>query len=91
MDGKERFIKRVFDFILALIGLLLIGWLIIIAFVLATLDTKQFGFFIQLRIGMGGKPFKVIKIRTMRNIPTFNTSVTTSLDRRITKLIAFQI
>jgi len=89
ISGKKRFLKRSFDFIAALVGLLLLSWLIIIAFILATIDTKQSGFFTQLRVGMGGKLFKVIKIRTMRNIPAFNTSVTTALDPRITRLGTF--
>ena len=36
------------------------------------------------KIGMHGKPFRVIKIRTMRKIDSFTTCVTTARDPRIT-------
>ncbi|MFD3446617.1 sugar transferase [Microbacteriaceae bacterium 4G12] len=82
---ENKIIKRMFDFIFSLIGLLFFGWLIVVAFLVATMDTKENGFFTQVRVGKDGKLFRVIKIRTMRNIPNFDSTVTTSQDPRITK------
>jgi len=86
MSCQARFFKRFFDFIGALIGLLLVWWVILIAFVLATLDTRRIGFFTQQRVGKGGKLFRVIKIRTMRDLPDIETTITRENDPRITRL-----
>jgi len=89
MSARDRFIKRLFDLAGALIGLLLLWWLILIAFILATIDSRQNGFFMQQRVGKGGKLFKVIKIRTMRDLPDIDTTVTRENDPRITRLGRF--
>lgn len=86
LSGWNSFLKRSFDFCLAFGGILLFGWLIGLAFLLATLETKRNGFFTQERIGQYGKPFQVIKIRTMRESPGCSTTVTTAGDLRITPL-----
>ncbi len=83
---SNRFFKRCFDISMSFIGLILTGWIIILAFFFATIDTRKRGIFTQIRIGQYGKPFKVIKIRTMRDIREINTNVTTLNDPRITKL-----
>jgi len=89
MSRWNRFLKRLFDFVGALIGLILSGWLILIAFILASIDTRQNGFFTQWRVGKDGKLFRVIKIRTMRDLPDVNTTVTQENDPRITRLGRF--
>lgn len=85
----DRFLKRTFDIVFSIIGLILTGWIIIIAFILASIDTGRSGFFTQERVGRNGKIFKVIKIRTMREIPAIKTVVTTRKDPRITPLGRF--
>ncbi|MGM7448772.1 sugar transferase [Idiomarina sp. ST20R2A10] len=82
-------IKRLFDFFLALFGLLATWWLIILAWLAASIDTRSNGFFIQTRVGKGGKLFKVIKIKTMRPTKQPGTTVTKRGDPRITRLGAF--
>lgn len=82
----DRRRKRLFDLVAATVGLLLTGWLIALAYLLARLDTGESGFFRQTRVGKDGKLFQVIKIRTMRNDPTLHTTVTASNDPRITRL-----
>lgn len=57
--------KRIFDIVFSLIGLLCIGWLILLVIVIASIDTKSFGLFVQERIGQYGKPFKIFKIKSM--------------------------
>ena len=81
--------KRLFDVALSMLGLLLTGWLIVLAYLLASLDTGESGFFRQTRVGKDGKLFQVVKIRTMREDPTYRTTVTTSGDPRITRLGRF--
>ena len=82
----KALLKRAFDVTLAAVGLLATGWLILIAFVLAAIDTRSNGFFTQIRVGKLGKRFKLIKIRTMRDDPDVSTTITTSRDSRITRL-----
>jgi len=84
--GWQAFIKRTFDLAGSIIGLILTGWLIALAYVVSTIDTGKSGFFIQERVGMNGRIFKLIKIRTMRERNDINTNVTTRSDPRITKL-----
>ena len=86
MSKVDRVYKRCFDVCISFVGLACLWWLIAMAWILATFDTGMNGFFTQLRIGRNGRPFKVIKIRTMRNLPQHNTVVTTSHDPRITRL-----
>ncbi|WP_404455392.1 sugar transferase [Virgibacillus necropolis] len=81
----NRVIKRAFDFLFSLIGLIVFSWLILIAFIIASIDTKSNGFFLQKRIGRWGKQFSVIKIKTMKTVSKFNSTVTASNDIRITK------
>ena len=81
--------KRALDVVLAVAGLVALGWLIALAFVAASIDTRSNGFFRQGRVGMHGRVFQVIKIRTMRNDRAFATSVTTANDPRITRLGRF--
>ena len=78
-------IKRVFDVLLAFIGIILTFWIIILAFIVASIETKSFGFFIQRRVGKDGKVFRLLKIKSMRPISGINTTATTANDPRITK------
>lgn len=86
IGASGRFIKRAFDLTASALGLIMTGWIIIIAYVAASIDTRKNGFFTQARIGKAGKTFRLIKIRTMRDLPSFDTTVTTSDDPRITGL-----
>lgn len=84
MTRTSRLYKRLFDILFSFLGLAITWWLILAAFIVATIDTRKNGFFTQKRIGMHGKPFWVIKIRTMREIDSHTTCVTTARDPRIT-------
>lgn len=60
------FFKRLFDFIISLIALLLIGWFILLVALFLLFANKGAGvFFLQERPGKDGKVFKVIKFKTM--------------------------
>ena len=78
-------LKRVFDFIVSFIGLCFTWWIILIAWIIATLETKSNGFFIQQRVGKSGKLFNVIKIKTMKKVVGVDTTITSLNDVRITK------
>lgn len=86
MSLWSRIAKRSFDLSLALLGMVFLWWLILLAWVLAGIDTGQNGFFTQLRVGHRGKQFRLIKIRTMRVSDSAGTTVTTSTDPRVTFL-----
>lgn len=83
---RQRFLKRSFDLLVAIFGLIVLGWLILLGWLAATLDTGLNGFFTQTRVGRYGKTFKVIKLRTMKVSKTVTTTVTTKKDPRITPL-----
>ena len=76
--------KRSFDVALSLLGLIFCGWIIVLAWIVASLDTKSNGFFLQKRVGKGGKLFTVIKIKTMLSISSVKTTITKDGDPRIT-------
>ena len=62
----KNFLKRVFDFLIALIALLLIGWFLIIVAIWLHFANKGAGaFFLQERPGKNARIFKVIKFKTM--------------------------
>lgn len=77
--------KRLLDISVAFVGLLLTWWIIGIAAIVARIETGHSGLFVQSRIGRFGKPFNIYKIRTMRSLPSCQTTVTTINDGRITK------
>lgn len=62
----KHFFKRVFDFVISFIALLLIGWFLIIVAIWLHFANKGAGaFFFQERPGKDAKIFKVIKFKTM--------------------------
>lgn len=77
--------KRAFDVLLSLVGIILTFWIIFIAFIIASMETKSFGLFLQQRVGRHGKLFRVFKIKTMKPIADVEGTVTIKNDPRITK------
>lgn len=58
-------IKRLFDFTLSLILILIISWFILLLFIISSITFKSFGLFFQERIGQYGKKFEILKIKSM--------------------------
>ncbi len=58
--------KRVFDILASLGGLLALGWLIGLLVILVRRDSEGPGLFAQVRVGRHGRPFTCYKLRTMR-------------------------
>jgi len=82
---RGKVIKRVFDSVFALLGIVLTFWIIVLAFIVASLETKSFGIFKQKRVGREGKLFTVYKIKTMKQVQGVEGTTTTACDPRITK------
>lgn len=61
-----KVIKRLFDIIVSLLGLLILSPLFLLLTILIKCDSKGPVFFIQQRIGRNGKKFGIFKFRTMR-------------------------
>lgn len=78
-------LKRSFDITMSLIGILVTLPVIIVAFVVATLETKSLGLFVQRRVGRDAKLFNVFKIKTMKKVKGIEATVTTANDIRITR------
>lgn len=78
-------LKRGFDIVVSFIGLCGTFWIIFIAWIVSSIETKSNGFFIQKRVGKDGKFFNVIKIKTMKKVDGVDTTITLSTDARITK------
>ena len=83
MTRTDRIIKRGFDLTASAVGLALLWPVIGVSWAIARHDTGASGFFRQERIGKDGKPFRVVKLRTMR--PSEGTTITTANDARITR------
>lgn len=58
-------IKRVFDFMVSLISLIVFFPIIIISWVILMFDTNSNGLFFQKRVGQHGKLFTIYKLKTM--------------------------
>jgi lipopolysaccharide/colanic/teichoic acid biosynthesis glycosyltransferase len=89
LSQADRVKKRAFDMALSVIGIALSWWLILLSWIIASIETRSNGLFMQKRIGWNGKPFKVFKIKTMKPIQGMKSTVTTENDSRITKSGAF--
>ena len=82
----KHFFKRLFDFCIALLVLICIGWfLIIIAIWLHFANKGSGAFFVQERPGKGGKIFKVIKYKTMTDERDENGQLLPN-EKRLTKI-----
>lgn len=82
--------KRLFDFILSSVGLLLLAPLLLSIALLIKLDSPGPVMFRQERVGRFGKPFRIHKFRTMRHEPAGKgLQITVGADRRITRVGIF--
>lgn len=61
----QFFLKRIFDFIISLLGIILLSVVFIIVAIWVKLDSKGPAIFKQVRIGKDGKKFIIYKFRTM--------------------------
>ncbi len=80
-----NFFKRLFDFIVSLIAILLLSWLLIPVIIILLCTGEHYIFYKQMRIGKGGEPFGVLKFATMlKDSPNIGAGlVTTRNDPRV--------
>jgi lipopolysaccharide/colanic/teichoic acid biosynthesis glycosyltransferase len=78
--------KRILDFILALILLILSLplWLIVIPLILIFSGSPPF--FVHERVGLKGRPIKIIKFRSMRPSEADDPRITIEGDKRVTRI-----
>ena len=62
-----KYLKRVFDFGLSFIALIILLPIMGVLFLLGMLFMRSWPFFVQERIGKGNKKFRLIKFKTMNN------------------------
>ncbi len=86
--NNQKISKRIFDIIIALIGIVIFMIPIVVFVIIASISTKSFGIFVQKRIGQFQKPFYIYKIRSMKSNQDNNT-FTAADDVRITKFGQF--
>lgn len=81
-------LKRTSDVVTSLIALTLLSPLFLAMAIAIKIDSPGSIFFRQTRLGRGGKPFKIIKFRSMRMNaePDGKPMVTTDNDPRITRI-----
>jgi len=84
MTQKDRIIKTTFDFVLSLVGLIFTLPIILMAWTVASIETRSNGFFLQKRVGRKGEIFTLVKIKTMKPVSGIHTHVTQAGDPRIT-------
>lgn len=61
----KNFFKRIFDFVLSFLGLIILSPLLLLIIILVKVDSKGPAIFKQERIGKNGKTFYIHKARTM--------------------------
>lgn len=67
MRGYLLIIKRLMDFVGALVGLIFLSPLMLLVALAIKLESPGPAFFVQVRMGLDGRPFPMIKFRSMRS------------------------
>ncbi len=65
MSNADLMLKRLFDIVVSLVGIVLLWPVILGCWVVAAIETRSNGFFIQERFGRHGTVIRVCKIKTM--------------------------
>ncbi|MGD2143438.1 MAG: sugar transferase [Anaerolineae bacterium] len=80
-------LKRSFDIVIALLGLLVFSPLFLVVSILVKLDSAGPIFYRAPRIGMGGRAFRMFKFRTMvDNADKVGPAITVDKDPRLTEI-----
>ena len=82
-------IKRLFDFFVSLIGLILLSLVLVVIAISIKLGSKGPVLFRRKRVGKEGKVFILVKFRSMMVNQNSNNTITSKGDDRITKIGAF--
>lgn len=76
---------RFFDILFSCLGLICLSPILLVIYILIKTESKGPGLYAQKRIGKDGKPFKLLKFRTMREGSDKGNQITIGEDERITK------
>lgn len=79
-------LKRIFDIVSSLFGLILLSPFMLIIAILIKIDSKGPVFFKQIRVTKNGREFKIFKYRTMKIGSDKYSQITIGKDNRITKV-----
>ncbi|MFI7430432.1 sugar transferase [Micromonospora sp. NPDC049836] len=85
LSGPRWAVKRASDVVLAALALLVLSPLLLLCVLATFLDGGRGVFFYQERIGRYGRPFKVVKFRSMRPVDEHESQTNWSIahDRRV--------
>ena len=79
-------IKRLFDVVFSLVGIVFLLPIFIVVSFLIKIDSSGPIFFLQKRVGLNGDIFKIIKFRTMTVNHNNSLTITLENDERITRI-----
>jgi exopolysaccharide biosynthesis polyprenyl glycosylphosphotransferase len=66
LEGWSRFLKRVFDLLVAMAALVVLSPVMVAVAFVIWLEDRGPIFYRQVRMGLDGKPFEIVKFRSMR-------------------------
>ena len=90
MNKLNQVVKRIFDFLFSLFGIIILSPIFIIVSIAIKLDSKGSILFLQKRVGRYGKEFNIYKFRTMvTDAEKLGKQITVGKDNRITRVGAF--
>lgn len=78
-------LKRIFDFVCAVLGILILLPVFILVAAWVKLDSSGPVFYRQVRVGRHGVPFRIHKFRTMSVNADLSGRLTVGLDSRVTR------
>ena len=78
----DRFLKRTFDLVLSGLLILLFSPIMFLCWLIASIETRSNGLFLQKRIGRFGSSFYIFKIKTMYDSCLSRSSIT-SLNKNL--------
>lgn len=83
-------IKRLFDFLVSFIGIIILSPILIIVSISIKIDSRGKVLFLQKRVGQHGKVFNIYKFRTMvTDAEKLGKQITVGKDKRITRVGSF--
>jgi len=79
-------LKRCLDLVVAIVLLLVLSPVLAVAAIAVKCSGSGPTFFRQIRVGRGGKPFEIVKFRTMRTTSSPGPLITGAGDPRVTRV-----
>lgn len=88
MNIYKNILKSLIDFVIALVGILIISPIFLIVYFLLKIANQGDAFFFQARPGKQGQIFKIIKFKTMNDLKDANGELLSDAER-LTKIGSF--